>query len=117
MDEHSGRLTVYSDYVCPFCDPGRRSLEEYQETRDRDLEIDWQPFDLRRQKRGLDGEVARSVDDGKDEAYFDQVRGNVVRRISGKRTVPAIVDENTGVTMSESANIVDYLDTTYGAEA
>lgn len=41
---------------------------------------------------------------------------NVVKRISGKRTVPAIVDENTGVTMSESANIVDYLEATYGDE-
>ncbi|SFR34005.1 glutathione S-transferase N-terminal domain-containing protein [Halogeometricum limi] len=39
---------------------------------------------------------------------------DVVKRISGKRTVPAIVDENTGVTMSESANIVDYLQNTYG---
>ncbi|HET7324640.1 MAG TPA: glutathione S-transferase N-terminal domain-containing protein, partial [Halococcus sp.] len=41
---------------------------------------------------------------------------NVVKRISGKRTVPAIVDPNTGVTMSESANIVAYLDGTYGGE-
>ena len=39
---------------------------------------------------------------------------NVVKRISGARTVPAIVDENTGVTMSESGNIVEYLDKTYG---
>mgnify|MGYP002762412309 CR=1 FL=1 len=35
-------------------------------------------------------------------------------RNSGARTVPAIVDENTGVTMSESGNIVEYLDKTYG---
>jgi len=28
--------------------------------------------------------------------------------------VPAIVDEETGVTMSESGNIVDYLESTYG---
>jgi glutathione S-transferase len=42
---------------------------------------------------------------------------NVVKRVSGKRTVPAIVDEHTGVTMSESANIVDYLDNTYGEGA
>ena len=41
---------------------------------------------------------------------------NVVKRISGKRTVPAIVDEDTGVTMSESANIVEYLEATYGDE-
>jgi len=39
---------------------------------------------------------------------------NVVKRVSGSRTVPAIVDENTGVTMSESGNIVEYLDKTYG---
>jgi glutathione S-transferase len=42
---------------------------------------------------------------------------DVVKRLSGKRTVPAIVDANTGVTMSESANIVDYLERTYGDAA
>ena len=41
---------------------------------------------------------------------------NVVKRVSGSRTVPAIVDESTGVTMSESANIVEYLEKTYGSE-
>ena len=41
---------------------------------------------------------------------------DAVKRIVGARTVPAIVDENTGVTMSESANIVAYLDRTYGGE-
>lgn len=79
MVENSSHITVYSDYVCPFCYLGRRSLEEYQETRDRNLEIDWQPFDLRSQKRGPDGKIDHSVDDGKDEAYFDQVRQNVAR--------------------------------------
>jgi glutathione S-transferase len=39
---------------------------------------------------------------------------NVVKRVSGARSVPAIVDRNTGVTMSESANIVEYLEGTYG---
>ncbi|GAB6879736.1 glutaredoxin [Halorubrum gandharaense] len=39
---------------------------------------------------------------------------NVVKRVSGTRSVPAIVDEATGVTMSESANIVAYLERTYG---
>jgi glutathione S-transferase len=41
-------------------------------------------------------------------------RRNVVARLTGKRTVPALVDRETGVTMSESANIVDYLERTYG---
>lgn len=71
MARNDGHITVYSDYVCPFRYLGRHSLEEYQETRDRELEIDWQPFDLRSQKRGSDGEIDRSVDDGKDKAYFD----------------------------------------------
>jgi predicted DsbA family dithiol-disulfide isomerase len=79
MTTTDAEITVYSDYVCPFCYLGRRSLEAYQETRNRDLEIDWQPYDLRSQKRGQDGEIDHSVDDGKDEAYFEQVRKNVAR--------------------------------------
>jgi glutathione S-transferase len=43
-------------------------------------------------------------------------RRDSVKRLTGKRTVPAIVDERTGVTMSESANIVAYLDATYGGD-
>lgn len=39
---------------------------------------------------------------------------NEVKRVSGQRLVPVIVDEETGVTMAESANIIDYLKTTYG---
>ncbi|WP_248895666.1 glutaredoxin family protein [Haloplanus halobius] len=39
---------------------------------------------------------------------------NVVKRVAGSRPVPAIVDDRTGVTMSESANIVEYLESTYG---
>ncbi len=41
-------------------------------------------------------------------------RRNAVKRVSGARTVPVLVDERTGVTMSESANIVKYLEATYG---
>ena len=42
---------------------------------------------------------------------------NVVKRVSGARSVPAIIDHETGVTMSESANIVEYLEGTYGNAA
>lgn len=38
---------------------------------------------------------------------------NAVKRESGVRTVPVIVDERTGVTMAESENVVAYLDRTY----
>ena len=70
-------ITVFSDYVCPFCYLGRKSLEQYQETRDEELEIDWHPFDLRAQKRGPDGEIDDSADDGKDDEYYEQAKENV----------------------------------------
>jgi predicted DsbA family dithiol-disulfide isomerase len=70
-------ITVYSDYVCPFCYLGRESLSRYQESREEPLRVDWHPFDLRAQQRGPDGEIDHSVDTGKDEAYFEQARANV----------------------------------------
>jgi len=73
------RIAVYSDYVCPFCYLGRQSLDEYRADRDEALEIDWRPFVLRSQKRGPDGEIDHSVDDGKDDDYYEQARENVSR--------------------------------------
>ncbi|PSQ53797.1 disulfide bond formation protein DsbA [Halobacteriales archaeon SW_8_65_20] len=73
------QITVFSDYVCPFCYLGRHSLDQYQATREEPLEIDWRPFDLRAQKRNPDGSIDHSVDDGKDEAYFEQAKENVRR--------------------------------------
>ncbi|WP_435067636.1 DsbA family oxidoreductase [Haloplanus sp. C73] len=72
-------ITIYSDYVCPFCYLGRQSLAEYQAERDTALEIDWRPFDLRAGKRNPDGTIDHSADDGKDEDYYDQARENVER--------------------------------------
>jgi predicted DsbA family dithiol-disulfide isomerase len=40
MTQNEDHITVYSDYVCPFCYLGRRSLEEHQEIRERDLNVD-----------------------------------------------------------------------------
>jgi len=72
-------ITVYSDYVCPFCYLGRESLRQYQAERDDPLEIDWHPFDLRGGQRGPDDEIDESVDSGKDDEYFEQARENVER--------------------------------------
>ncbi len=77
---------MYRLQACPFCERVVRKLDEY------DVEY-----------------RSRFVEPMHSER-------DVVKRISGKRTVPAIVDENTGVTMSESANIVSYLEGTYGAD-
>ena len=80
-------LMMYRLQACPFCERVVHRLHE--------LDIDYE---------------SRFIEPMHAER-------NVVKRISGKRTVPAIVDPNTGVTMSESANIVEYLDGTYGEGA
>lgn len=80
-------ITLYRLQACPFCERVVRVLDES------DLEY-----------------RSRFVEPMHSER-------DVVKRISGKRTVPAIVDETTGVTMAESANIVAYLENTYGEGA
>ena len=80
-------ITLYRLQACPFCERVVRKLDEY------DLEYHSRFVEAMHSKR------------------------DVVKRASGKRTVPVIVDENTGVTMSESANIVEYLKRTYGEVA
>lgn len=39
---------------------------------------------------------------------------NAVKRVSGQRGVPVLIDRDYGVTMAESANIGEYLGMTYG---
>ncbi|MFW6045905.1 MAG: glutaredoxin family protein [Natronomonas sp.] len=39
---------------------------------------------------------------------------NEVRRVSGQRQVPVLVDDTYGVTMAESERIAEYLEVTYG---
>ena len=81
------QITLYRLQACPFCERVVRKLKQY------DLEYE-----------------SRFV----EPMHSDR---NAVARLTGKRSVPAIRDENTGVTMSESGNIVEYLDNTYGDAA
>ncbi len=108
MDDanNDSTLTVYSDYVCPFCYLGRASLEQYQAEREEPLRIDWHPFDLRSQKRRPDGSIDHSVDDGKDEEYFEQARQNV-RRLAEQYDVEMELDIAREVD-SLAAQIVSY---------
>ena len=80
----SAPITLYRLQGCPFCERVVRALQDHG------VEYDSRFVEARHSRR------------------------NAVQRISGSRTVPAIVDENTGVTMSESANIVEYVERTYG---
>lgn len=84
MDAEDPAITLYRLQACPFCERVVNRLNEY------------------------------------DLAYESQFveplhsRRDVAQRVASTRSVPIIVDGNTGVTMAESANIVEYLDTTYG---
>ncbi|PSP86086.1 glutaredoxin [Halobacteriales archaeon QS_6_64_34] len=80
-------ITLYRLQACPFCERVVRVLK--------DLGLDYR---------------SRFVEPMHSER-------DVVKRLTGKRTVPAIVDEATGVTMSESGNIAAYLERTYGSGA
>jgi glutathione S-transferase len=77
-------ITLYRLQACPFCERVVRVLDQY--------DLDYH---------------SRFVEPMHSER-------DVVKRLTGRRTVPAIVDEHTGVTMSESARIVEYLQATYG---
>jgi len=72
-------VRVYADYVCPFCYLGYASLDTYRAEREAAIETDWHPFDLRGRQRRDDGSLDHSVDDGKDEAYYEEARKNVER--------------------------------------
>lgn len=86
MSRSEPPITLYRLQACPFCERVVRTLSE--------LGVTYH---------------SRFV----EPMHSDR---NVVKRVSGARSVPVIVDRKTGVTMSESANIVEYLETTYGPE-
>jgi predicted DsbA family dithiol-disulfide isomerase len=105
-DSPTKSITVYSDYVCPFCYLGRESLSRYQESREENLEIDWHPFDLRSGKRNPDGSIDHSVDDGKGDDYYEQARENV-RRLQERYDAEMDLDLATEVD-SLPAQVVSY---------
>ena len=87
MSTREPAITLYRLQAGPFCERVVRTLDE---------------LDLEYRSRFV------------EPMHSDR---DVVKRLTGKRTVPAIVDESTGVTMSESAAIVEYLEATYGEGA
>ncbi len=76
-------LALYRLEGCPYCELVVDRLEE--------LDIDYESIWV----EGLHSQ--------RDE----------VRRVSGQRAVPVIVDEDRGVTMAESERILEYLDRSY----
>lgn len=78
-------LTLYQLEGCPYCELVVDELEE----RDLEFESVW----------------VEGLHSKRDE----------VKRVSGQRAVPVLVDDDRGVTMAESDRIVEYLDRSYGA--
>lgn len=78
-------VTLYSLEGCPYCELVVDKLDE--------LGV---PFD-EIQVEGLHSKRDR------------------VRSVTGQRQVPALVDDEYGVKMSQSSRIVEYLETTYGS--
>ena len=77
-------VTFYRLEGCPYCEFVVDKLEE--------LDVDY------------DSVWVEGLHSKRDE----------VKRVTGQRQVPAIVDETYGVSMSQSARIFEYLETTYG---
>ncbi len=86
MPSSHERLTIYADYVCPFCYLGRESLSRYQDGREERLDLEWHPFDLRGGQRAADGSIDPDAESGKDDAYFEEARTNV-RRLADRYEV------------------------------
>ncbi|WP_435062890.1 glutathione S-transferase N-terminal domain-containing protein [Halobaculum sp. EA56] len=78
-------VTLYALDGCPWCEKVHDALEEAGV----EYETIW--------TEGLHSE--------RDE----------VARVSGQRAVPVLVDEERGVTMNESANILEYVERTLAA--
>ena len=76
-------LTLYRLEGCPYCELVVDRLEEL----DREFESVW----------------VEGLHSKRDE----------VKRVSGQRGVPVLVDDSRGLTMAESERIVEYLDTSY----
>lgn len=87
MPDSAGDITLYRLHGCPYCERIAAKLKSY---------------DIPYESRFVPAEHSRR---------------DVVKRISGTRSVPMLVDANTGVTMAESERISAYLDREYGEAA
>ncbi|SFB69227.1 Glutaredoxin [Halobiforma haloterrestris] len=76
-------ITLYELDGCPYCERVADRLEE--------LDVDYESVWV-------------------DPPHSER---DEVKRLSGQRQVPVLVDEEYGVTMAESDRILEFLETTY----
>ncbi|MFB6155573.1 MAG: glutaredoxin family protein [Haloferacaceae archaeon] len=75
-------LTLYALDGCPYCERVHEALDDHGI----EYETEWV-----------------------EPLHSDR---NEVKRVSGQRVVPVLVDDERGVTMAESDNILEYLERT-----
>ncbi|MFC4450572.1 DsbA family oxidoreductase [Halorussus aquaticus] len=109
------KLTVFSDYVCPFCYLGKAAMEEYLDEADDPPEVEWHVFDLRGYKRQPDGSIDHDVEDGKDDDYFAQVRENV-ERLKEQYDVDMTLDYSLEVDSWDAQKVSLYVKQAYDEE-
>jgi glutaredoxin len=80
-------IVLYALDGCPYCEDVEDALDEH------DVEYDTEWVDALHSQR------------------------NEVKRVSGQRGVPVLVDDERGVTMAESENILEYVDRSLAPEA
>lgn len=102
------QLVVYSDYVCPFCYLGKAAMEEYLDSTADPPAVDWQFYDLRGYKRQPDGTIDETVDDGKDDDYFADVRENVAT-LKDEYDVDMTLDFSTEVDSWDAQQVALYV--------
>jgi len=80
-------ITLYALDGCPYCEKVHDALDDQGV----DYETEW----------------VGALHSERDE----------VKRVSGQRAVPVLVDDERGVTMNESDNVLEYVERTLAAEA
>ena len=80
-------ITLYALDGCPYCEKIHDALDDHGV----DYETEW----------------VGALHSERDE----------VKRVSGQRAVPVLVDDERGVTMNESDNVLEYVERTLAPEA
>jgi glutaredoxin len=80
-------ITLYALDGCPYCEKVHDALDDQGV----DYETEW----------------VGALHSERDE----------VKRVSGQRAVPVLVDDERGVTMNESDNVLEYVERTLAGEA
>lgn len=88
------RLTVYADYLCPFCRLGNATLGRYLDGRvERGLppaEVVWRPYDLRADERRPDGTIPPGA--GKQKEAYVRSRWSEVEALAAEYDVEMGMD-------------------------